>query len=92
MSLPLKKKKEIIKKYGKSETDTGNCIVQISFFTFKINKISNHLKKNKKDFNSERSLRILVYKRKKLLKYLYFKKNNIKLFKTILKRIKTGTV
>ncbi|WP_110486256.1 30S ribosomal protein S15 [Candidatus Karelsulcia muelleri] len=90
MSLPLKKKKEIIKKYGKSETDTGNCIVQISFFTFKINKISNHLKKNKKDFNSERSLRILVYKRKKLLKYL--KKNNIKLFKTILKRIKTGKI
>ncbi|MFP3037369.1 MAG: 30S ribosomal protein S15 [Candidatus Karelsulcia muelleri] len=86
ISLPLKKK--IIKKYGKSETDTGNCIVQISFFTLKINKISNHLQK--KDFNSERSLRILVYKRKKLLKYL--KKNNIKLFKTILKRIKTGTV
>ncbi|XMD33867.1 MAG: 30S ribosomal protein S15 [Candidatus Karelsulcia muelleri] len=88
MSLPLKK--EIIKKYGKSETDTGNCIVQISFFTLKIKKISNHLQKNKKDFNSERSLRILVSKRKKLLKYL--KKNNIKLFKTILKRIKTGTV
>ncbi|WP_110482839.1 30S ribosomal protein S15 [Candidatus Karelsulcia muelleri] len=87
MSLPLKK--EIIKKYGKSETDTGNCIVQISFFTLKIKKISNHLQKNKKDFNSERSLRILVSKRKKLLKYL--KKNNIKLFKTILKRIKTGT-
>ncbi|XZQ51467.1 MAG: 30S ribosomal protein S15 [Candidatus Karelsulcia muelleri] len=88
MSLPLKK--EIIKKYGKSETDTGNCIVQISFFTLKIKKISNHLQKNKKDFNSERSLRILVSKRKKLLKYL--KNNNIKLFKTILKRIKTGTV
>ncbi|XMD98721.1 MAG: 30S ribosomal protein S15 [Candidatus Karelsulcia muelleri] len=88
MSLPLKK--EIIKKYGKSETDTGNCIVQISCFTLKIKKISNHLQKNKKDFNSERSLRILVSKRKKLLKYL--KKNNIKLFKTILKIIKTGTV
>ncbi|MFP3037249.1 MAG: 30S ribosomal protein S15 [Candidatus Karelsulcia muelleri] len=87
MSLPLKKK--IIKKYGKSETDTGNCIVQISFFTLKINKISNHLQK---DFNSERSLRILVYKRKKLLKYLKKYLNNIKLFKTILKRIKTGTV
>ncbi|ABS30612.1 MAG: 30S ribosomal protein S15 [Candidatus Sulcia muelleri] len=78
MYLNSNKKKLIIKNYGLSEYDTGNCIVQIALLTFKIKNITNHLKYNKKDFNTERSLQILVSKRKKLLKYIE-KKNNTQL-------------
>lgn len=78
MYLNSNKKKLIIKNYGLSVSDTGNCIVQIALLTFKIKNITNHLKYNKKDFNTERSLQILVSKRKKLLKYIE-KKNNTQL-------------
>uniref|UniRef100_UPI001BB4525F 30S ribosomal protein S15 n=1 Tax=Candidatus Shikimatogenerans silvanidophilus TaxID=2782547 RepID=UPI001BB4525F len=68
------------------EKNTGSTLFQIFFFTKRIHNISNHLKKNKKDFNSERSLIKIVVKRKKLL--LYIKKNNKILYKKILKVLK----
>ncbi|WP_394798835.1 30S ribosomal protein S15 [Blattabacterium cuenoti] len=72
-------KKEIFKNYGKSIQDTGSSNVQVALFTYRINHLSKHLKKNKKDFKTERSLINLVSKRKKLLKYIEKKdKNNYK--------------
>ncbi|WP_185855451.1 30S ribosomal protein S15 [Blattabacterium cuenoti] len=72
-------KKKIFKNYGKSIFDTGSSQVQVALFTFRINHLSNHLKKNKKDFNTERTLIKLVGKRKKLLKYIEKRdKNNYK--------------
>lgn len=50
---------------------------QILLFTNKILKLSNHLKKNKKDFNTERSLLKKVSLRKKILKYIKINKYNI---------------
>ncbi|WP_375323048.1 30S ribosomal protein S15 [Candidatus Karelsulcia muelleri] len=86
MYLNFKKKLKIIKNYGSSEYDTGNCIVQIALLTEKINNISKHLKKHKHDFNTERSLLKIVNKRKKILKYI--KKNKIKIYKDTLKQFK----
>jgi small subunit ribosomal protein S15 len=79
------KKKKIYKKYGKFTSDTGSSQVQIAIFTNRINNLSNHLKKNKKDFNSERSLLKLVGKRKKILKYI--EKKNINFYKKIIKKL-----
>ncbi len=85
MNLTLGEKKKIFKDYGKSIFDTGNTKVQVALLTYRINHLNVHLKKNKKDFNTERSLIKLVGKRKKLLKYI--KKNSEENYKKIIKRL-----
>jgi len=67
MYLTKETKKEIFKKHGKSETNTGSSEGQIALFTFRINHLTEHLKRNRKDFNTERSLVKLVGKRRNLL-------------------------
>ncbi|MEX0811131.1 MAG: 30S ribosomal protein S15 [Chitinophagales bacterium] len=68
--ITAEKKKEIFKKFGANEKDTGSTKAQITLFTERIKEITGHLKNNKKDFSSTRSLINMVGKRKKLLKYL----------------------
>ena len=63
-------KEDVFKKYGKSEKDTGSPEGQIALFTHRIQHLSEHLKSNRKDFNTERSLVRLVGKRRSLLDYL----------------------
>ena len=61
---------EIVKKYGKSEKDTGSVEVQIALLTAQINDLTAHLKANKKDASGRRGLFVLVGKRRGLLDYL----------------------
>jgi small subunit ribosomal protein S15 len=70
MYLDSTKKEEIFGKYGKSNTDTGSAESQIALFTFRINHLTEHLKINKKDYGTERALKMLVGKRRRLLDYL----------------------
>ena len=70
MYLTSEKKKEIFEKYGKSVANTGSAEGQIALFSFRIAHLTEHLKKNKKDFGTQRALVTLVGKRRKLLKYL----------------------
>jgi small subunit ribosomal protein S15 len=70
MYLSSEKKQEIFKKHGKSATDTGTAEGQIALFTYRIQHLTEHLKRNHKDFNTERSLVKLVGKRRSLLDYL----------------------
>ena len=70
MYLTSEKKAEIFSKHGKSAQDTGSAEGQIALFTYRINHLSEHLKRNHKDFNTEKSLVKLVGKRKRLLDYL----------------------
>ena len=70
MYLSAEKKQEIFKKHGKSATDTGTAEGQIALFTYRIQHLTQHLKRNHKDFNTERSLVKLVGKRRSLLDYL----------------------
>ena len=79
MYLTTDKKKEIFAKHGKSDADTGSAEGQVALFTYRINHLSNHLKANRHDFNTERSLVALVGKRKALLDYLKKKDKNIAL-------------
>ena len=85
MYLTTEKKKEIFKKFGKSETDTGSTEGQIALFSYRINHLSDHLKKNAKDFNTERSLVRLLGKRRSLLDYL--KDNDIERYRSIIKEL-----
>ncbi len=70
MYLDSEKKEEIFAKYGKSNTDTGSPEAQIALFSYRISHLTEHLKSNQKDYNTERSLKILVGKRRRLLDYL----------------------
>ena len=70
MYLTKEVKAELFAKHGGSEKNTGSAEGQIALFTFRINHLSNHLKANHKDFNTERSLVKLVGKRRRLLDYL----------------------
>ena len=70
MATDVKEKKEVIKEFGKKDTDTGSTVVQIALLTKKINELSDHFKVNKKDHHSRRGLLGMVNNRRKLLKYL----------------------
>ena len=70
MTTEVKKKKEVIKEFGKNDTDTGSAEVQIALLTKRINELSDQFKINKKDHHSRRGLLGMVNNRRKLLKYL----------------------
>ncbi len=82
MYLTSEVKSEIFAKHGKSAQDTGSAEGQVALFTYRINHLTEHLKKNRKDFNTERSLVLLVGKRKALLDYL--KKKDITRYRAII--------
>lgn len=78
-------KQDIFKEHGKSEKDTGSPEGQIALFTHRIQHLSEHLKSNRKDFNTERSLVRLVGKRRSLLDYL--KSKDIGRYRSIVKKL-----
>jgi small subunit ribosomal protein S15 len=70
MSITKKEKENIFKKHGADSKDTGSVYSQVALFTTKIAHLTSHLKTNKKDFGTQRSVQIMVGKRRKLLDYL----------------------
>lgn len=85
MYLTKEKKAEIFAKHGASATDTGSTEGQIALFTYRINHLTEHLKNNRKDYNTERSLVKLVGKRRNLLDYLI--KTDIVRYRAIIKEL-----
>ncbi|MDA9325482.1 30S ribosomal protein S15 [Flavobacteriales bacterium] len=63
-------KQDIFTKYGSSEKDSGSVYSQVALFTSRIKHLTDHLKKNHKDYGTQKSLQIMVGKRRKLLDYL----------------------
>ena len=85
MYLTKKIKDDLFKKHGKNAKNTGSAEGQIALFTFRINHLTDHLKKNKKDYNTERALVKLVAKRRALLDYLT--KKDILRYRAIVKEL-----
>ena len=79
------KKEEIFNEFGKNKLDSGSSESQIALFTKRIDSLSNHLKSNAKDFNTEKSLVKMVGKRRNLLEYL--KKTDIERYRDIIKKL-----
>ena len=65
MSINLKNKKEVIKKYGENEKDTDSTSVQIAMMSQKISELTEHLKVKKNDFATKSGLLMLVGRRKR---------------------------
>lgn len=85
MYLDSAKKTEIFGTYGQSATDTGSAESQVALFTYRISHLTEHMKKNRKDHVTERSLVKLVGKRRALLNYL--KARDINRYRAIVKNL-----
>lgn len=85
MYLNTEKKKEIFAKHGGAEANTGSSEGQIALFTYRISHLTEHLKKNRKDYGTQRALQLLVGKRRSLLDYL--KKKDIERYRAIVKEL-----
>lgn len=85
MYLTSEIKKEIFKQHGGTESNTGSPESQIALFTHRIKHLTEHMKANKKDKGTQRSLILLVGKRRRLLDYL--KNNEIGRYREIIKKL-----
>jgi small subunit ribosomal protein S15 len=78
-------KQQIIQDNRTSENDTGSPEVQVALLTSRINALTEHMKKNPKDFHSQRGLSKMVGHRKQLLNYLA--KKDIERYRSVIKRL-----
>ena len=81
----VNEKKEIVKEFGKKDTNTGSTEVQVALLTKKINELSEHFKIHKKDHHSRRGLLGMINNRRKLLKYL--KGKNEQDYQSLIKKL-----
>jgi len=85
MALALDAKQKIIADYATKKGDTGSPEVQVALLTEKINQLTDHLKKHKKDNHSRKGLLKMVAKRRRLLNFL--ERRDEKRYKALLKRL-----
>ena len=74
-----------LKEVALHEKDTGSSEAQIALLTDKIENLSDHMKKFKKDKHSSVGLLKAVNRRKKLLDYL--KRNKVNSYKNVLSKL-----
>ncbi|MCC7442060.1 MAG: 30S ribosomal protein S15 [Bdellovibrionales bacterium] len=75
-------KAEIVKKFGKTATNTGSPETQIALLTHRINTLNGHFKTNAKDHHSNRGLLKMIGQRKSLLAYL--KRTDVKRYSALI--------
>ena len=85
MALTKEKKQDIIKKFAKSENDTGSTEVQIAILTEEINELTEHLKVHIHDYHSRRGLLKKVGQRRNMLQYLA--KKDIQSYREVIKKL-----
>ena len=85
MSLTVEAKREIVQKFGKSESDTGSPEVQIALLTRRINDLTEHLREHRHDHHSRRGLLMLVGRRRRFLNYL--QKNDLEGYRSLIREL-----
>jgi small subunit ribosomal protein S15 len=85
MAVTKQQKENIVKKFRKSELDTGSSEVQVALLTNRITEMSGHFAVHKKDVHGVRGLMRAVNRRRKLLDYL--KRTDVKRYETIIKEL-----
>lgn len=85
MHLTAKEKNAIFKEFGGEIKNTGSTEGQVALFTKRISHLTEHLKANKKDKNTQRSLQLLVGKRRGLLNFLMNK--DIEKYRALIKEL-----
>ncbi|MDR0720024.1 MAG: 30S ribosomal protein S15 [Treponema sp.] len=85
MALNKEEVNSIVGKFGKNEKDTGTSEVQIALLTERINLLTEHCKKFKKDKSGQRGLLILVGQRRRMLKYI--QRTNLEKYRALIKEL-----
>lgn len=85
MTLSVAQKTEIIKEFGKSETNTGSTEVQVALLSARIDSLSPHFKDHTKDHHSRRGLLRMVSQRRKLLDYL--KNKDVERYRALIEKL-----
>ncbi len=85
MGLAAVKKAEVVKKFARSETDTGSPEVQIALLSERISYLTEHFRAHVKDHHSRRGLLMLVSQRRRLLDYL--KKKDVKRYRDLIQTL-----
>jgi small subunit ribosomal protein S15 len=83
--LTKEKKESFFTSFSDKPGNTGSIEGQIALLTERINRISEHLQANKKDFSTHRGLMQLVGKRKRLLTYL--SKQNLQGYRQLIEKL-----
>lgn len=83
--LSKEEKQAIIKEYAIKEGDTGSVEVQVAILTATINKLTEHMKVNPKDFHSNRGLLMMVGKRRSFMEYL--KKTDVNRYRALVEKL-----
>lgn len=78
-------KQAIIKEYAIKEGDTGSVEVQVAVLTATINKLTEHMKANPKDFHSNRGLLTMVGKRRNFMEYL--KRTDVNRYRALVEKL-----
>jgi small subunit ribosomal protein S15 len=86
MRVTTEKKEKLFKDFGKNAKDSGSVYSQVALFTERIKHLTAHLKENRKDYSTQRSLQLMVGKRRKLLDYL--KSKDILAYRELIKDLK----
>jgi small subunit ribosomal protein S15 len=82
MGLAAVKKAEVVKKFARSDADTGSPEVQIALLSERISYLTEHFRAHVKDHHSRRGLLMLVSQRRRLLDYL--KKKDVKRYRDLI--------
>jgi len=85
MALQKETIEKCVNDFGQHAKDTGSVEVQIAMLTENIKQLTEHLKKNHKDYASKRGLLLQVARRRIFLKYLA--KHNPERYKLVVERL-----
>ena len=85
MSISTQRTVELVQKYQRKEGDTGSPEVQVAILTERINRLTEHLKSNHKDYQCERGLLRMVSHRRHLLDYL--KGKSVDRYRTVIQSL-----
>jgi small subunit ribosomal protein S15 len=70
MTITKERKNELVEEFKQNDNDTGSPEVQIAILTTRINNLTEHMRRNKKDYATRRGLLGMVSRRRRLLDYL----------------------
>lgn len=85
MTISKERKAELVREFGKNDTDTGSPEVQVAILTDRIKELTEHMKTHKKDYHTRRGLLMLVGKRRRLLSYI--KRNDIENYRQLIAKL-----
>jgi small subunit ribosomal protein S15 len=84
-SLTAEKKQQVVEEHQLSEGDTGSPEVQVALLTARIQHLTDHFAKHKKDHHSRRGLLKLVNQRRSLLAYV--KSKDVQRYRDLIQRL-----